>query len=61
MSEQLEIKRWSTVYEQQLDLYIKHIHEKERMLARVREQEHDIKQNLFVIIRYGKRRRIRMP
>lgn len=50
MSEQLEIKRWSTVYEQQLDLYIKHIHEKERMLARVREQEHDIKQNLFVIL-----------
>lgn len=50
MSEQLEIKRCSTVYEQQLDLCIKHIHEKERMLTKVREQEHDIKQNLFAIL-----------
>lgn len=50
LSNEIEIKRYNAVYEQQIDLYDRHMREKERTMHEFRKSRHDMKQKMFVLL-----------
>lgn len=57
LANETEVLRLNTVYEQQLDLYDKHMVEKEEAMLRFRNSKHDLKQKLFVLIDLAERKK----
>ena len=49
LTEELEIRKYNTVYAQQLELYKKYIQEKEELLLDIRKSRHDIKQHYIAL------------
>ena len=49
LAEELEIRKYNTVYAQQLELYKKYIQEKEELLLDIRKSRHDIKQHYIAL------------
>jgi two-component system sensor histidine kinase AgrC len=55
LANETEVLRLNTVYEQQMDLYDKHMIEKEEAMLQFRNSKHDLKQKLFVLIDLAER------
>lgn len=49
LSEEYDVKRKNAVYEQQVEFYKNHIKEKEEILLKIREMQHETK-NQFIFI-----------
>lgn len=51
LAEELEIRKYNTVYAQQLELYKKYTQEKEELLLDIRKSRHDIKQHYIALLK----------
>ena len=51
LAEELEIRKYNTVYAQQLELYKKYTQEKEELFLETRKSRHDIKQHYIFLLR----------
>jgi len=57
LANETEVLRLNTVYEQQMDLYDKHMVEKEEAMLQFRNSRHDLKQKLLVLIDLAERKK----
>lgn len=57
LAEEMEFRRYNAVYEQQLELYDKHVKEREAAMIEFQNARHDMKQKLFVLLEMAKMKR----